>query len=132
MTEPLDQGVQRLADVLATVVRVSGRSRQSLEQQIGLSSGYLSKILGGAVELRARHILMVLAAVGMDPADFFRLAYPRPAQPGAEGQEARRLAEGVQAALGQPAIPEPDETAFDEKVKRSLARLLGLLGRSSC
>jgi hypothetical protein len=127
MAERLDHDVQRLASVLATVVRVSGRSRQSLEQQLGLSSGYLSKILGGAVELRARHIFMILEAVGMDPADFFRLAYPLRAQPG--GAEAHRLAEGVQAALGQPAVSEPEETAFDEKVKRSLVRLLGLPGR---
>lgn len=120
-----DQEIQRLHEVLATVVRVAGRSRQSLEQQLGLSSGYLSKILGGTVELRARHILMIVEAVGLNPGDFFRLAYP----PGAQLSPAtERLIEQVQEALGQEALPpEPRvATAFDEQVKASLGRLLGL------
>jgi hypothetical protein len=125
MPDRYDQEVLRLAEVLATVVRVAGRTRQSLEQQIGLSSGYLSKILGGTVELRARHILSILEAVGMEPADFFRLAFPRRYQPDG-GKSARRLIENVQAALGEGAA-EPDAGPnFDEQVKRSLSRLLGL------
>lgn len=127
MAETHDAEVSRLAAVLATVVRLAGRSRQSLEEQMGLSSGYLSKILGGTVELRTRHILMILAAVGMDPADFFRLAYPLG---GKQGGNARLLIENVQAALGQETAAERDADAdFDEKVKRSLGRLLGLLER---
>lgn len=126
----MDQEIRRLAEVLAIVVRVAGRSRQSIEEQIGLSSGYLSKILGGAVELRARHILMILGAVGMDPGDFFRLAYPRSGQPAGASESGRRLIEEVQAMLEQKTAAEPDADAFfDEQVKRSLGRLLGLCHR---
>ena len=127
MTDRFDQEVLRLGEVLATVVRVSGRTRQSLEQQMGLSSGYLSKLLGGTVDLRLRHILMVIEAVGMEPVDFFRLAFPR--RPRTEGGEKndRRLIEDVQAALGEGRPAEPEAGAnFDERVKRSLSRLLGL------
>jgi transcriptional regulator with XRE-family HTH domain len=125
MADRYDDEVRRLAEVLATVVRVAGRTRQSLEGQIGLSSGYLSKILGGTVDLRARHILSIVEAVGMDPADFFRLAFPRRRQPN-EGTGARRLIEDVQAALGQGPITEPEISPnFDEQVKRSIGRLLG-------
>ncbi|HWN43100.1 MAG TPA: helix-turn-helix transcriptional regulator [Thermoanaerobaculia bacterium] len=123
MTETRDQEVQRLLEVLATVVRVAGRSRQSLERQIGLSSGYLSKILGGTVELRVQHILMIVEAVGLSPGDFFRLAYP----PGALSAEAARLVDQVRAALGQEDGPDSAaRTGFDEQVKASLGRLLGL------
>jgi transcriptional regulator with XRE-family HTH domain len=126
MADPYDDEVRRLAEVLATVVRVAGRTRQSLEGQIGLSSGYLSKILGGTVDLRARHILSIVEAVGMDPADFFRLAFPRRRQPNGDGTGARRLIEDVQAALGQGPAAEPETSPnFDEQVKRSLGRLLG-------
>lgn len=115
--------VQRLLEVLATVVRVAGRSRQSLERQIGLSSGYLSKILGGTVELRVEHILMIVEAIGLSPGDFFRLAYP----PGTLSAEAARLVEQVREALGQKDAPHPGApNAFDEQVKASLGRLLGL------
>lgn len=115
--------IQRLLEVLATVVRVAGRSRQSVERQIGLSSGYLSKILGGTVELRVEHILMIVDAVGLGPGDFFRLAYP----PGALSAEAARLVDQVRAALGQEDAPDaPARSAFDEQVKAALGRLLGL------
>jgi len=121
-----DDEVRRLAEVLATVVRVAGRTRQSLEAQLGLSSGYLSKILGGTVDLRARHILSIVEAVGMDPGDFFRLAFPRRQQPNEGGKGSRRLIEDVQSALGQGTTAEPETgLAFDEQVKRSLGRLLG-------
>jgi hypothetical protein len=125
MTDRFDQEVLRLAQVLSTVVRVSGRTRQSLEQQIGLSSGYLSKLLGGTVELRVRHILMVVEAIGMEPVDFFRLAFPRRPGTGGEKDDRRFIAE-VQAAL-EGRQPEPKAGPdFDAQVKRSLSRLLGL------
>jgi len=128
MADRHDEEVRRLTEVLATVVRVAGRTRQSLEGQIGLSSGYLSKILGGTVDLRTRHILSIVEAVGMDPGDFFRLAFPRRRQPGDGGKGARRLIEDVQDALGQSSIAEPEAApVFDEQVKRSLGRLLGFI-----
>ncbi|MFY9824438.1 MAG: hypothetical protein WAM82_23885 [Thermoanaerobaculia bacterium] len=131
MADPYDDEVRRITEVLATVVRVAGRTRQSLEAQIGLSSGYLSKILGGTVELRARHVLAIVEAVGMDPADFFRLAFPKRRQPNG-GTSARRLIEDVQAALGQEPAGEPAAGSnFDEQVKRSLVRLLGLSAEKS-
>jgi len=126
MADRYDEEVRRLAEVLATVLRVAGRTRQSLEEQIGLSSGYLSKILGGTVDLRARHILSIVEAVGMDPGDFFRLAFPRRRPPKEGGKSARRLIEDVQAALGQETAAEPEaSSSFDEQVKSSLGRLLG-------
>jgi hypothetical protein len=122
MADRFDQEIQRIAEVLATVVRISGRTRQSLEDRMRLSSGYLSKILGGTVELRVRHILMIAEAVGLSPGDVFRVAYP---QPESSGEEARRLLAGIRAALGQRG-PRPEPSVnFDEEVKRSLGRLLG-------
>jgi transcriptional regulator with XRE-family HTH domain len=127
MSDRYDEEVRRLAEVLATVVRVAGRTRQSLEAQIGLSSGYLSKILSGTVDLRARHILAIVEAVGMDPSDFFLLAFPRRRHPNEAGRSARRIIEDAQAALGQEPTVEPQASpAFDDQVKRSLARILGL------
>ena len=124
MADPYEQEARRLADVLALVIHVAGRTRQSLEQQMGLSSGYLSKILSGAVELRVRHILAILEAVGLEPGHFFRLAFPLTGEPASE--QARRLVAGVQAALGRKATEEPPPAPdFDDKVKEALRRLLG-------
>ena len=124
--EAPDWKALRVAEVLSATVRVAGRSRLSLEQQMGLSSGYLSKILGGTVELRMRHVFMILDAIEVDPADFFRVAFPRRLHPAAS-RTARRLMEDVQTLLALE--PAPDAAAgdeFDEQVRQSLARLLGL------
>src|SRR6266545_4264710 len=129
MADRYDEEISRLAHVLATGVRLSSHTRQALEQQMGLSSGYLSKILGGSVELRVRHVLMLAEALGVETADLFRLSWPDRLS-GEAGAASRRLIEGVQAALGQsprPSRPEADRD-FDEQVKRSLGRLLGLTG----
>ncbi|HZF12817.1 MAG TPA: hypothetical protein VFE33_28855 [Thermoanaerobaculia bacterium] len=121
MDRHYDEEVRRLTEALALVVRVGDQTRQSIERRLGMSSGYLSKILGGTVDLRARHILAISAAAGIDPGDFFAIAVPR-----TRSTNARLLAE-FQAALGQRASAEAESDAdFDERVKRSLARLLGL------
>lgn len=126
-TDAQDQRVARMAEVLSAAVRVAGRSRLSLEREMELSSGYLSKILGGTVELRMRHVFMILDALNVDPAVFFRVAFPQ-RQSSPVSRTAQRLMEDVGAALAREpdadtGIPEAD---FDDQVKRSLARLLGL------
>lgn len=122
--EPLDEKTLRVAEVLAAAVRVAGRSRLSLEKQMGLSSGYLSKILGGTVELRLRHVSMILDALEVDPSDFYRVAFPRRLSSSRTG---RRLMEDVESLLAKDRAPEAlTDDEFDEQVKRSLTRLLGL------
>lgn len=115
----------RLTRLLSAVIKVSGRTRLGLEQQLGLSRGALSKVLGGSVELRLRQLFQILDAVGVEPEEFFRMAYPRRRAAGGEGS--RRLLDDLEAALGAgPGFdPEPG-SPFDERIRRSLARLLGL------
>jgi transcriptional regulator with XRE-family HTH domain len=123
MDDRYDEEVRRLTEVLATVVRIAGRTRQSLERELGLSSGYLSKILSGTVDLRARHVFAIAEAAGIDPASFFSLAYP-PHEP--EG-DVKRLIANARAALGQrPNAEELADADFDDRVRHALARLLGL------
>ena len=116
----------RLTRLLSAVIKVSGRTRQGLEQQLGLSRGALSKALGGSVELRLRLLFQILDAVGMEPEEFFRMAYPRRRPAGGEGP--RRLLDDLEAALGAgPGFVDPEPgSPFDERVRRSLARLLRL------
>ncbi len=126
--EAPDPRILQLAQALSNAVRLAGRSRLSLERQMKLSSGYLSKILGGTVELRMRHVFMILDALEMDPANFFRAAFP-PQNGLATGKAARVLMEDVQIGF----IPEPEgfaEADIDEQVKRSIARLLGFISGS--
>jgi hypothetical protein len=128
MAKSYDEEVARFAEFLSTLIRSSGRTRQGVEQHLGMSSGYLSKILSGVVELRMRHVLMVLEAVGLQPADVFPQAYQPTPRSDIERERARRLMETAQETYGQAPPPKPPESdaEFDERVRLALVRLLGL------
>ena len=136
MDDRFDREILRLAEVMAQAIQAAGTTRQLLERQLGLSSGYLSKILRGGVELRVRHLLVLADALGVTPADLLRLAWPEPAVTDAEQQAHReRTIALLEARLGpKPPTPKPAPDAehpFDEQVKRALGRLLGLCLTSS-
>jgi hypothetical protein len=111
----------RLAELLSLLVRVSGRPRRSLEQELELGSGGLGKILGGTTRLQMSHVLMILAALGVDPGDFFRWVYPFRGRSSELIESARALGSPAPEAAPPPAVA---DAAFDERVRESLLRLL--------
>ena len=115
-----EQEAVRLAELLSLLVRVSGRPRQSLEQDLGLGSGGLGKILGGT-KLQMSHVLMILKALGVDPGDFFRWVYPFRGRASELIESARALGSPAPEAVLPPAHA---DAAFDERVRESLLRLL--------
>lgn len=123
MSDRYDEQVTHLTKLLSTVARTVGKPRQHLEWELGLSPGYLSKILNGNVELRVKHVLMITEALGMSLVDFFRLANPRPTT-----RTPSQLLEAVRSAIAQPFVSEPEGTAdFDTRVQQSILRLLGVV-----
>ena len=122
MSDRFDEQVAQLTKLLSTVARTVGKPRQHLEWELGLSPGYLSKILNGNVELRVKHVLMITEALGMTPVDFFRLANPRPT-----ARTPSQLLEAVRSAIAHPAEAETEGAAdFDARVQQSILRLLGV------
>ena len=122
MSDRFDEQVAQLTKLLSTVARTVGKPRQHLEWELGLSPGYLSKILNGNVELRVKHVLMITEALGMTPVDFFRLANPRPT-----ARTPSQLLEAVRSAIAHPAEAETEGTTdFDARVQQSILRLLGV------
>jgi transcriptional regulator with XRE-family HTH domain len=71
-----DKDVARVAQMLKAAVRFSGISHRKIEREMELSTGYLSRILSGKVELRIQHVLGVCRAIGLPPSAFFEAAYP--------------------------------------------------------
>ena len=114
----------RLAELLSLLVRVSGRSRRSLEQELELGSGGLGKILGGTGRLQMSHVLMILAALGVDPGDFFRWVYPFRGRSSELIENARALGSPTPETASPPGVPDSPDAAFDERVRESLLRLL--------
>ena len=114
-----DQGHEeesrRLAQLLYQMLRIQNRSQRSIEQQLGLGSAGLSKILNGTIRLQAGHLLMILGVLGISPGQFFRAAYPK------EEPEHPTLAK-LREIKGETV--EEDSPVFDARVRRSLLRLL--------
>lgn len=73
---PLEQNVQRITKLLRAAVQFLGVSHRQIERSMGLSTGYLSRIFSGKVELRMEHVLGVCAAINLPPAAFFEAAFP--------------------------------------------------------
>lgn len=71
-----DKDVARVTQMLKAAVRFTGVSHRHIEREMGLSTGYLSRILSGKAELRIEHVLGVCRAIGLPPSAFFEAAYP--------------------------------------------------------
>ena len=121
MSTPVEDEVRRLTEVLDAVIRVSHRTRRSLEEELGLGSAAMSKILSGTVRLQVIHVVMIAKALGMDPGEFFKIAYPH-----AE----IRSPVGRKAAAAMGLFPEDEKKEspgeFEERVKQALLHLLGV------
>ena len=128
---------QRLLTVLRTAIQALGISIRELERRMGLSTGYLSRLLGGKVELRVDHVCAIARTLGLEPAEVFQAAFPRdatPPSPAARQIRAalRRLppppeesaASGPAAAFGEQS---PEE--IEQILEKTLRRLFRELGR---
>jgi transcriptional regulator with XRE-family HTH domain len=70
--------ITRIAAALRTAIRLSGISHRQVERELKLSTGYLTRILAGQVELRVRHVLDVCRVIGIAPDRFFGALFPLP------------------------------------------------------
>lgn len=76
MLDMKDKDVVRVTQMLKAAVRFTGIPHRKIEREMELSTGYLSRILSGKVELRIQHVLGVCRAIGLPPSAFFEAAYP--------------------------------------------------------
>src|SRR5260370_23695243 len=75
----VDAEIRRYGKMLEAVVKLSDLSTRELERRLDLGGGTLNRIFTGKIDLKLRHILLVLEVVGMKPQRFFQLASARPA-----------------------------------------------------
>jgi transcriptional regulator with XRE-family HTH domain len=105
------EDLQRILESLIAVLKASRQTRKSVEKKLGISSGYLTRILQNE-DLRMSNVLLILRAIGVSPYRFFLFACPHVPGP----QEAE-----IFARLGQP-VPSEDE--LDQRIRRVLRKLL--------
>ena len=85
--------VARLTNLLSAAVKFSNVTQREVERKLGLSSGSLSRLFSGGIELKIKHILDVCQVISFPPARFFRAAYPHREEDSGEAWRLQRLLE---------------------------------------
>src|SRR5690349_132437 len=76
--------VDRLMNVLRTSIRLLGLPNREIERRLGLTPSYVSRLFAGTIELKVEHVVAIVRAIGLQPWEFFELAYPRRSEPTSE------------------------------------------------
>ena len=116
--------VSRLLNVLRTAIRLLGLTNREIERRLSMTPSYLSRLFGGAIELKVEHVIAIARAIGIEPAEFFALAYPRlPDPPSEPYQTIRTLLRDMQPPE-TPSKPAAGLTAdeIDQKIQESVRR----------
>jgi transcriptional regulator with XRE-family HTH domain len=132
----VDDDIRRYAKVLEAVVKLSDLSTRELERRLELGGGTLNRIFTGKIDLKLRHILLVLEVVGMKPERFFQLASTQPPTGEEAGSAlAAEILESFQRfgySIGRPATvtdrPLSDEE-LDRRIEAALERVLEKAGK---
>ena len=72
----INDELRRCSKMLESVVRMSGMSARQLEERLDYGAGTVTRLFSGKIELKVRHILLILEEVGIPPSQFFREAFP--------------------------------------------------------
>lgn len=127
----MEPEVQRLINILRTAMRILGVSNRDVERKLGMSPSYLSRVFSGGIELKAEHLILIPRAMGLEPAEFFHLAYP-PRRSAAASSASTQLQQALRDLQPTPqeGPPAPADAMSDEQLQRVLfATLKKFMGR---
>jgi transcriptional regulator with XRE-family HTH domain len=127
----MDPETERLVNLLKVSLKILGITNREVARRMEMSPSYVSKLLSGASELRLDHVIRICRAAGIEPAEFFSLAYPR--QPGGGSLAASKLRDLLHNVQLQPPPP-PAPPAYSEEqlhdmLRSTLDKMLGRAGK---
>lgn len=137
--------VVRLTNLLSAAVKFSNITQREVERKLSLSSGSLSRLFSGGIELKIKHILDVCEVIGFPPSRFFRAAYPQRDEESGDAWRLQRLLEQLHPGKDRdpsglrPAEeePEPSTTAnpsqadIERMVMAALGKFFSDMGKPS-
>lgn len=68
--------VAELSEVLRAAIQLRKVSSRQIEREMGLSIGFLTRILTGQVSLRVSHVLQICAILDVAPGDVWAAVFP--------------------------------------------------------
>lgn len=124
----IHEETRRLLELLRVAMRILGFSNRDVEKSLGLSYGYLSRLFSGSIELKVEHIFQILGVLGLTPAEFFHLAYPRkPSTPSEASSRMRSILDGFGPVTPEerpPATKNISPEELEKLVSETLKKLL--------
>lgn len=133
--------VARLTNLLSAAVKFSNVTQREVERKLGLSSGSLSRLFSGGIELKIKHILDVCQVIGFPPSRFFRAAYPHREEDTGESWRLQRLLEQLHPnkdreieGIGAPeasVTANPSQDDIERMVMAALGKFFADMGKPS-
>lgn len=136
--------VVRLTNLLSAAVKFSNITQREVERKLGLSSGSLSRLFSGGIELKVKHVLDVCEVIGFPPSRFFRAAYPQRDEESGDAWRLQRLLEQLHpgkdrdpaASRPEPEEPEPPpanptQADIERMVMAALGKFFSDMGKPS-
>src|SRR5688572_15486773 len=132
--------VVRLTALLSAAVKFSNVTQREVERKLGLSSGSLSRLFSGGIELKVKHILDVCEVIGFSPSRFFQAAYPQREEESGESWRLQRLLEQLHPAKdreagppkppSEPVAPPPSQAEIEKMVLAALGKFFSEVGKA--
>ena len=83
--------VQRLLDVLRTLMRMLAVSNREAERRLGLKHSGVTRIFSGQIEAKLELVLGIARVIGLEHDEFFDFAYPERRPADTQSAAARRI-----------------------------------------
>jgi transcriptional regulator with XRE-family HTH domain len=124
--ERQDEEIDRFLRLLEGLMRLENLTIRDLERQLDWGKGTLNRIFSGRIELKVRHLLMLADAVGVEPEEFFLLAYKKMPDKTSTAQRVVVGRADLRAAAQPERAPEPQalDTRSLERVMRDMMEKL--------
>jgi transcriptional regulator with XRE-family HTH domain len=115
-----------LAKALKKAINALGLTLKEVENRLGLSRGYLSRLFGGQIDIKVDHVVQIGEVLGVEPEELFRLAFPGGSPPSQKVLHLREVF-GVTAPEPLPQAPSALEREIEEIVRRAMAKTFASL-----
>jgi transcriptional regulator with XRE-family HTH domain len=113
-----------LSHTLKTAIKTMGLSLREVEKRLGMSRGYLTRLFGGEIDLKVDHVADIAEALGVEPEEIFRLAFP--ASRAEPTHQIMRLREGFGIEPPPPVEtkPQPSSSPLSAAIQQEIEALV--------